>query len=509
MNIKDLVGPLLLATGLVLLGRSAIQYFGGDQRDTGGFVAPRSKEEQEPLRLEVDFLDNENQIEEKLIPVKTDFGTYTFSNHGGCVKTLDFLREQDGKKLIFNTIGSHSHSERETRAFLIALDENTPYYYKVKEDRSEDSKHYITYQSETDAAIIEKSFIVHDTIHRMDMTIKVTPKAGKEVRPRLIFPSPYLQVLGKTDFVNAFVIDRSGLFSKRSQAKVDERAGYFTPQIFGTEDKYFIHSLIEDTTQFARRAYYKVIGQQTSSFLEAPAVNKETTWSIAFYMGPKTGPAINPVAPLLDQTLDYGFLSPLTKGALYFLNFVNKYVGNYGWAIIIVTFLIKLILLPFTFSGHKKMEKLQEYSQKVSYLQQKYKHNPEMLAQAKEELIRTHGMPGIGGCLPVLFQMPMFWILNAALNNSIELYRSPFIFWIKDLSLADPYYVLPAVSAFSVFLGMTSSGKKMTAKQIMGFLAVALFIFGITSSMSAGVALFFVTNGILHFGQMKLQKVLG
>ena len=509
MNIKDFVGPLLLAVGLMLLSRSAIQYFMGDSKDTGAFVAPLSKEEQEPLHLEIDFLDNEKQVLENLVPVKTSYGTYTFSNHGGCLKTLDFVREQDGKNQVFNTIGSQSHIERETRAFLIALDEKTPYYYILKDTKSDDAKHYVMYQVKTDAAIIEKTFVIDKQIHKMDVIIKVTPQAGQIVRPRLIFPSPYLPALGKTDFVNAFVVDRTGVFSKRLQAKIDERAGYVTPQIFGTENKYFIHSLIQDKNQFAYRAYSKVVDQQTSSFLEARAVDKETVWNMSFYMGPKTGTEINPVAPQLDQTLDYGFLSPLTKGALYLLNFFNKYLGNYGWAIILVTFLFKLALLPFSFSGNKKMQKMQEYSQRMNYLSQKYKDNPEMLAQAKEEFIRKHGFPSVGGCLPLLLQMPVFWVLHAALNNSIELYRAPFVFWIQDLSLPDPYYVLPVVGFFGILCSSLFSGQKVAAKQTIMSIGFALLLGAWISSIAAGLALFIVTNAFLHFAQMQLQKVLG
>ncbi|MCF7900334.1 membrane protein insertase YidC [Candidatus Babeliales bacterium] len=509
MKIKEFVGSFLLFAGLTLLIMTGTQYFWPETKDAGAFVAPLSKEEQEPLYLEVDFLDNEKQVEEKVTTVSTSYGTYTFSNYGGSLKTLDFQREQNGQKQIFNTIGSHSHNERETRAFLVAIDENTPYYYELKNHVDTDTSVAVSYQAENSAARIQKTFIVYKDLHKMDVTLTVIPKAGHSVRSRLIFPSPYLEVLGKSDFVNAFVVDRTGAFSKRSQEKIDERAGYFTPHIFGSENKYFIHSMIEDKNNFAHRAYYKVIDQQTSSFLEARPVDQETVWTVSFYMGPKTGETINQVAPLLDRTLDYGFLSPLTKGALYLLNVFNKYLGNYGWAILLLTFLLKLILLPFSFSGNKQMQKMQEYSQKMNYLGQKYKDNPEMLAQAKEEFIRKNGLPGIGGCLPLLLQMPVFWILNSALNNSIELYRAPFVFWIQDLSLPDPYFVLPVIGIVGVLLSGMTSNQKATAKQTIMSFGFALLFGAWVSSISAGLALFLVSNTLLHFGQMQLQKVIG
>ena len=105
--------------------------------------------------------------------------------------------------------------------------------------------------------------------------------------------------------------------------------------------------------------------------------------------------------------------------------------------------------------------------------------------------------------------MPVFWVLHAALNNSIELYRAPFVFWIQDLSLPDPYYVLPVVGFFGILCSSLFSGQKVAAKQTIMSIGFALLLGAWISSIAAGLALFIVTNAFLHFAQMQLQKVLG
>lgn len=509
MNIKDLVAPLLLAVSLTIIGQSAVNYFWPAPKSTE-FIAPISKKEQEPLYLEVDFIDNEKEGNEAPIKFTTKHGEYIFSSQGGTLQSLDFFRERNGKSQVFNTIGTTSHIERETRSFLVALDSNTPYNYTLKNQKELENAFAVTYKADTDTGTIEKEFIVYKDTYKMDVVLTVNPKKGQLMRPRLIFASPFLQILEGQDFVNAFSIDKSGSYSKKAQAKINQRVGYFSPQVFGTENKYFIHSMVTDADDFVERAYYKVIGGQVSSFLEGPRVEEKTTWTVSFYMGPKESQAIKAVAPSLDKTLDYGFLSPLTKGVLHILKILNNYFGDYGIAIILVTILLKLLFLPLTFMGENKMKKVQEHQKQMSYIEQRYKHNPEMKKQAQEDFIKENGFPPlVGGCLPVILQLPMFWVLSAALNNSIELYKAPFVFWIDDLSIPDPYYVLPFLAFAGFAMSILFSGEKLEPKKLFVMFGVGLLISGLISNMSAGLGLYMVVSGLLQVLQKQAQKVIG
>ncbi len=508
MNMRDLVGPLLLAFGLTFLTRSIWEWYRAPQIDVG-FVAPLSKVEQEPLYLEIDFDDSQKAIQEEKQLIKTDFASYEFSNHGGCVTQLALSRNK-GDDQAFTTINNPSDAQKENRAFLVALDQKTPYYYSLSDQTEDDTTIKIVYTATNQMATIAKTFIVYKNRHELGFELSIVPKKGQSVRSRVLWPSPYLEIIKDEDAISALLVDKSGSFVKTIAQKLNERAGFFAPAVFGAQNKYFIHSMVNDTHKFAQRAYYKVVNHQIISFLESTVITEPTTWTLNFYMGPKELAAITPVSKLLEGALEYGFFSPVAKGMLYLLNLCNKYFHNYGFAILFITLLLKLVLLPFTFSGQQKMKKMQEFQKKLAYLQQRYKHSPEELAQAREELIKKHGLPGLGGCLPLLLQIPFFVGLYSALNNSIELYRAPFIFWINDLSMPDHYYVLPFLIAMSAFLGsVAGQTDKIDFKQVFTAFALALFLGAWTANIAAGLALFIFANAFLHVVQTKAQQALG
>ena len=224
---------------------------------------------------------------------------------------------------------------------------------------------------------------------------------------------------------------------------------------------------------------------------------------MSFYFGPKETSAIVPVDVRLEKTLDYGWFAPVSKFLLVVLNWLYKYLHNYGLAIIILTLLIKLLLLPFSIQGEKSMKQRAEAQKKLTYIQQRYKDDPQTLARERAEFMRKHGMPGLGGCLPILLQIPIFFALSRVLVNSLELYQAPML-WISDLSARDPYYILP------VFVALSMLGQATTAdpKQRLSMVAMA-FVFGaFTASFSAGLALYIGMSTLLSVAQTRILKFL-
>ena len=511
MNIRDIVGPLLLAAGVTILAQSFWGWYKGPEVSEVGFVAPISKAEQEPLLLEVDFKDDQAGQPTPPVVIETAYGQLSFSNEGGTLSNERFVRHNSHTTQDFVVLSEDTLLERESRPFLIALDEKSPFYYELKELVQDENTAKITYTVKADQGVIEKTFTVDKLQPKLDLSVTVTPASGAVMRPRLIWMSPSLQEIKDTDAINAVAIDKSGHFIKTASHKLDGRKGYFAPEVFGTENKYFVHAMIKDTDRFVHRAYYK--GASSSavlSILETKPVTEKTTWNLSFYIGPKDLEIIRTAAPRLEKTLDYGIFSWVTKGMLVLLNLINKYTGNYGWSIILITLLVQLLLLPLSISGEKKMRKMQDYQKKLNYIQQKYKNDPEALAQAREEMIKKYGMPGVSGCLPVLMKAPIFTGLYGALNNSIELYRAPFVGWINDLSMPDQYYLIPVLITGSVlFSGIMSQGDKVEFKKVVPVFALALLLGAWTSSMAAGLGLFILSNALLHGTQVKIQRMLG
>jgi len=273
------------------------------------------------------------------------------------------------------------------------------------------------------------------------------------------------------------------------------------PSLFGIEDKYFVNAMVNDSKGIVQRAYYKVNGiNQFLSILEVSEIKDSFNFDLSFYMGPKQANAISPVDPRLESVLDYGYFAPFAKLLLAILIFFYSYFKNYGLAIILLTVLIKLILLPFTFKSEQNAAgKSSNWQKKMQYIQHKYKDNPEAALRAKAEIAKE-GLPNLG-CLPLLLQFPIFIGLNRVLSNAIELYKAPFL-WIPDLSLKDPYYILPILVGVVTILN--SSSVSNDPRQRFSSYGIALVFGAFLAGFPAGLVLFFLVSTALSVLQSKI-----
>lgn len=510
MNIKNLLLPL----GLALLSTWAIQYFiinryfnpegtsSGAVQSGQSFTAYSNALEAKPLNKEVDFLDA-YQGRAETTTVETPGAIYEFSTAAASLQQLTFKRTLEGRPVTMNTVASAGEFEKETRCFLVALEQKTPFVYRLTDKRKSSEETTLVYTAQTDQAIIEKTFVVHHGKFQIDLLLAITPKATA-VQPRILFSSPYVPEIAKDDTISAVYNTQKGALTKELREKLDMNKGWFAPTFFGSDDRYFVHAMIADPNSFARRAYYNVNGQHgLISILEGPEITKKTEWKLSFFFGPKEEEVMRLVDPRLEQTLDYsGVLSILAHWLLEALKYLYSYLGNYGWAIVMLTFLINLVLLPLNLRSNKSMKQYQEYEKKLAYIQKKYKDDPDTLTRERAELVSKQGMSSIGGCLPKLLQLPIFFALSRVLSSSIELYRAPFILWIKDLSVKDPYYILPAmIAGFMLFQAPTND-----PRQRFTMIAVSLVFAFFAANFSAGLCLYILVGVMLTGLQNMLQK---
>jgi len=518
MKIQNFLLPFALA----LVTTWVIQYFffgrtfldqQPDQMRAGQqFTAAKDADINKPLNFEVDFLDAPSRPgrrgQETL--VETDYARYEFSNDGAVLQLLEFKRLVDGKAGIIETIFPLPSEQREQGCFLLAFNEKTPYYYDLVEHKELDETIELVYRASFDGGLIFKRYIIFKNSFKLDLEISLEPQKSlvQPIDLRLFYPSPVMPEIAGHDVIHGLadkenkpgVIERKTLDQLRSHD-----GGWVNPSIFGSENRYFVHTLVNAPQEIARRAYFDVQlenGTKLISILESKSLESKGSWRLSFYFGPKDLQALNEVDPRLEQTLDYGWFAPVSKFFLALLKFLYKYLHNYGLAIIVLTLLIKLLLLPFSFKTEQEMKKKVEFQKKLNYLQKKYKHDSQRLAQERAELLRKHGMPGLGGCLQIFLQLPVFIALRHVLTSSIELYKAQFLIW--DLSARDPYYIFPVLIALSLLVhAFTMPGD---IKQRLPFFAIALVLPAILANMSVGMCLFIVVNGVAGVIQTKVQK---
>lgn len=505
MNIKDFLLPLTLA----LLTTWAVQYFifNRNTNSESGvqsgqtFVAPQNQIETRPLNREVDFIDTDYQSsgQPQLTQIETAQAHYTFSTEGARMQQLTFKRMADGKPILINTIEPTDSFNRQDSFFLVALNEKTPFNYRLISQQKLASATELVYQVETDQATIQKTFTIHDDKYQIDLALTVNPKR-EPVQARLMFGSPKISQV-KDDIVSAVYNTKKGSLEKEAQNKIDLNKGWFAPTFFGTEDRYFVHTLVSDQNKFVQRGYYELRDKQVISILESDMITEPTTWNLSFFVGPKDEKAMNVVDPRLEQLLDYsGILAPLARVLLWVLNYLYGFLHNYGWAIVVMTLLINLLLLPLNLRSAQGLKKYNEFQKKLEYIKKRYKDDPDTLSREQTALIAKNGFP-MGGCLPKLLQLPIFFALSRVLSNSIQLYQAPFL-WIKDLSSKDPYYILPIAIVVSMILQSTTNDPK----QRFTMMAVALVFGAVAANFSAGLGLYILVGIILMNIQTYVQQ---
>lgn len=508
MNIRQLLVPF----GMALLTTWAIQYFFFGNKDQKSmqtvksgqsFVAPVSSAEYKPLIREIDFIDAKRTSKKELTTFETPLATYVFSSDGACLHRFEVKREISGKASSLTTIFPLPETEKETRCFLLARNEKTPYYYRLLDVQEEAGLSSVTYGYDTDDITIIKKYTIFTDSYRVDLETTIEPKSNSPETLRLVFPSPLMPDIISSESINGIVAGMQGSLQKIPVGKIKPQEGWFAPAIFGTDSKYFAHAMIADVQGLVQRGYYADNQPRLISYLESKPITEKVVWNLSFYLGPKEYSALTTVDQRLDQVLDYsGWLAPIAKIALALLNWLYGYLKNYGWAIVALTVLMRLLLIPFSWRAQEGEKKAAEYKKKLQYLQQKYKHDPELLAQEKTELFKKHGMPGLSGCLPMLVQVPLFFALNRVLSSSIELYKAPFIGWITDLSATDPYYILPALLVVTMLL----QGVLMDAQKRFMVIGMALVFGAVSINFASGLCLYILVSTLLSVGQSAWQR---
>jgi YidC/Oxa1 family membrane protein insertase len=203
----------------------------------------------------------------------------------------------------------------------------------------------------------------------------------------------------------------------------------------------------------------------------------------------------------LELTVDYGFLTIIAEPLFSLLRLIHGWVGNWGWAIILLTLLIKLVFYKLSEMSYRSMAKMRKVQPKLVALRERYADDRQRQGQAMMELYRKEKINPLGGCLPMLIQIPVFIALYWVLLESVELRQAPFILWIRDLSIKDPYYVLPVIMGITMYIQQKLNPAPLDPMQARVF-AMLPFIFTVFFAFfPAGLVLYWVVNNVLTIAQ--------
>jgi YidC/Oxa1 family membrane protein insertase len=220
-----------------------------------------------------------------------------------------------------------------------------------------------------------------------------------------------------------------------------------------------------------------------------------------FYTGPKVAANLDAVAPHLSLTIDFGWLWIISVAIFWLMKFIYGFIGNWGWSIVMVTILIKLAFYKLSETSYKSMAGMRKLQPKIQQLKERYGDDKQGMQKAMMGMYKKEKINPLGGCLPMVIQIPFFLALYWVLLYSVELRQAPFIFWIKDLSVKDPYYVLPILMGVSMFLQqkLNPTPPDPTQAKMMMFLPIVFTLFFL--NFPAGLVLYWLTNNVISFAQ--------
>ncbi|MDP2126853.1 MAG: membrane protein insertase YidC [Pseudohongiella sp.] len=240
-------------------------------------------------------------------------------------------------------------------------------------------------------------------------------------------------------------------------------------------------------------------GFTTPEFTVSP--NSSFSQDMGFYAGPKDQYRLKEIAPWLDRTIDYGWLWFVASPIYWLLTQINSFVDNYGWSILLLTVLVKGVFFKLSATSYRSMANMRRVMPKMNQLKERYGDDKMKLQKATMELYKKEKINPFGGCLPMLVQMPVFIALYWVLLESVELRHAPWLLWINDLSVMDPYFVLPLLMGASMYVQFMLNPTPQDPMQakIMKFMPVVMTVFFLW--FPAGLVLYWLANSVLGIAQ--------
>jgi len=280
----------------------------------------------------------------------------------------------------------------------------------------------------------------------------------------------------------------------------------------GFGDKYFLDAVMAKGNSINTVSMHDangVLEQRISSAKISLNPGSESTVSYNIYLGPKDLDILKAQGDGLERVIDLGWFAIIAKPLLHSIKLFYRYLHNYGLAIILITVILKIFFFPLTHKSYKSMKEMQKLQPKMQELKEKFKDDRDGLNRSVMELYKTHKVNPLGGCLPMVVQIPVFFGLYKALMFSIELRHAPFYFWLQDLSAKDPYYVTPIIMGATMFIQQKMTPTNMDPMQAKMMLALPLVFTAMFLNFPSGLVLYWLVNNILTIAQqMYINKTL-
>ena len=464
---------------------------------------------------------------EKFI-LQNDTLVLEISANGGNVIDAKLPKELTAEKKpveLFQYTPNHKYF---ARSGLIALGNadlpnHTSVFKMVQSGKDESGRPFIVLASERNGVKLEKTFILNPGSYVVEVGHRIT-QSNPNAPPLVLYTElvrdasqeqkigPFDGAFSATTFTGPAAYTEKEKFNKleftdieKNKITIPTQVPVGDPAWIAMVQHYFASAWIPDDK--AKRDIYagKIdnnlyrIGMQIPLGALTPGVT--VVEKVRLFVGPQEESVLETIAPGFALLKDYGYLTILAKPIFWLLENIHTYVGNWGWSIILLTILIKLVFFPLSAASYKSMARMKDVQPRLMVMREQFKGDPQKLNKAMMEMYRNEKINPLGGCLPVLIQIPVFISLYWVLLSSVEMRNAPWIGWIQDLSVPDPYYILPVIMAVSMFVQTKLNPTPPDPIQAKVMLYMPLVFSVMFFFFPAGLVLYWVVNNLLSIAQ--------
>lgn len=453
---------------------------------------------------------------EKDVIVETDVFTAVFSSRGASLKKFVLKKYTDGSGVTGNPIpliDAKAPENYSLRTGVVSTDIGQNSLYSVQADKvtvsGSDTRDIEFHYASSQGLVVKKTYTVKGDSYSLDLKEQFvnSGSAPQKGTPQIILNNRIdpkgeeasFEAYGPVTYTDTLITEKVKDLLKG--AKNYQGAINWT----GFSDKYFLNAVIGEKGSVGAVQVIRTPANHVENVISAPPLSlnpgESTVVSYKVYLGPKDLDILKSQGYSLEEAIDFGWFSALAKPLLYAMKYFYKYTGNYGVAIIIITVILKILFFPLTHKSYKSMKEMQKLQPRMTELREKFKNDRDAMNRAVMELYKTHKVNPLGGCLPMLVQIPVFFALYKALMYSIELRHAPFMLWITDLSAKDPYYVTPIIMGVTMFIQQKMTPTNMDPVQAKMMLALPVVFTFMFLNFPSGLVLYWLVNNILTIAQ--------
>ena len=379
----------------------------------------------------------------------------------------------------------------------------------------------IKFTSTTGEVKLTKTFTLKRSNYAVDVTHHI-----ENLSSQAINPSIYLQITrdgsdpagtsttpsflsGPASFVGAAIYSEQEKFQKVTLTEVEKRKASYIKQAdngwFAFVQHYFVTAWVPpqgksrtyEMTELEKNLY----ALRSIEPVGALAPNSNLTMTSKLWVGPQDQTALEALAPGLELVVDYGLLTIIAKPVFALMTWLFSLLGNWGWTIVLLTVLIKAAFYPLSAASYRSMAKMKMVAPRLQALKEKFGDDRQKLNTAMMEMYRTEKINPLGGCLPIVIQIPVFISLYYVLGSSVELRGAPWVLWVHDLAVRDPYFILPAIMMGTMFVQMRLNPTPPDPVQAKVMMFMPLVFGGMMFFFPSGLVLYWCVNNILSIAQ--------